>query len=160
ALLAPVVTLIVARGLLVPRSREQISPRFRGGLAAAAAAFLAAAGGSSALALANAPVGPDVYSPGVRELADRFAGRSTLLIAPDDVISDQHGRDFYSWELREASAASIAPASSANSSEEAPPHYDLVLTLDGVPAPPYSGLDKRATVDAVTLWRVKVPLGR
>ena len=52
------------------------------------------------LALANAPVGPDDYTPGVRKLANRFAGQPTLLLAPPNVIADQRGAEFYGWELR------------------------------------------------------------
>ena len=59
------------------------------------------------------------------ELSDRFAGRSVLLLVPDDVLADQHGEEFYGWELREAGSFSIEPASS----EPGTSGFDLVLRL-------------------------------
>ena len=81
-MVAPVAMLVSARGVLDPGFLARARPRSRRELGRAAAR-----GGvrrrrrrsPSALALANAPVGPREYTPGVGELADRFAGRSVLL---------------------------------------------------------------------------------
>ena len=81
-MLAPIVMLLAARGLLDPLAPLPLRRRSPRALAALAAAFAAAAALSSALALANAPVGPDDYTPGVRKLANRFGGQPTLLLAP------------------------------------------------------------------------------
>jgi hypothetical protein len=146
ALIAPMTMIISARGLLAPAAAG--SPRFRLPLAALVAAFSGAAALSSGLALANAPVGPTDYTPGVRELSQRFAGRPTLLLAPDDVIADQHGAAFYAWEMREADPACVEPVSAAGPFSG----IRLVLTVDGV-APP-AGAEPVADVDGANLWRL------
>jgi hypothetical protein len=63
-------------------------------------AFLAAAGGSAALALANGPVGPANYSAQLAELRENLPHGSIVVLAPDDVLADEHGIDYLSWELR------------------------------------------------------------
>jgi hypothetical protein len=118
---------------------------------ALAAVFAVAAAGSSLLALANAPVGPTEYSPGVRELSQRFAGRPTQLIAPADVIADQHGREFYSWELREAAPACVEAAGA-----ELLPEIRRVVTVDGAD-PGFEGLTRVAESSGVVIYRVDDP---
>jgi hypothetical protein len=68
--------------------------------AALAAAFLLAAGGSSVLALANGPVGPRGYSPELAELGADLGPGSTVVLAPPELLDDQHGTDYLLWELR------------------------------------------------------------
>ncbi len=65
-----------------------------------AAAFIALAGGSSLLALANGPVGPSDYSPALAELRPQLGPGSTLVVAPDELLDDEHGVDYLNWELR------------------------------------------------------------
>lgn len=67
---------------------------------ALAAVFLLAAGGSSVLALANGPVGPRGYSPELAELRGELGPGSTLVLAPPELLDDQHGTDYLLWELR------------------------------------------------------------
>jgi len=62
-------------------------------------AFLLAAGGSSALALVNGPVGPSGYSPELAEVGEDLSG-SVFVVAPTELLADQHGRDYLVWELR------------------------------------------------------------
>jgi hypothetical protein len=64
------------------------------------AAFLVGAGVSSALALVNGPVGPSAYSPALAELRPKLGSGSILVLAPDELLSDEHGLDYISWELR------------------------------------------------------------
>jgi len=152
-MVAPVAMLIAARGLLDPawltglRGREQMLR------AAASAAFVGAAALSSGLALANAPVGPAEYGPGVRALSQRFAGEPTLLLAPRDVVADQHGSEFYGWELREASPGCVA----ASPGRRLPPRVRLVVEVDGGGEPPFDGLSRLAETDGALLWRVEEP---
>jgi hypothetical protein len=89
-LMAPLVALIAARGVVA------------GGPWPLAALFVLGAGGSSVLALANGPVGPSDYSPGLAELRTRLGGEgaSTLVLAPAQLLDDEHGRDYLVWELR------------------------------------------------------------
>lgn len=65
-------------------------------------AFLAAAGGSSALALVNGPVGPGGYTPELRELARSgdLGDGSVYVTAPAELLDEQHGSDYLTWELR------------------------------------------------------------
>jgi len=160
ALAAPVAMLIAARGVLSPDFLT--GARERGGLlwSALAVAFVGAAAVASALALANAPVGPAEYTPGVRMLSERVAGRSTLLLAPDDVVADQRGRDFYGWELREASLGCVEPRSFARGRKRPPAAFDLIITVDGATQAPFPGLEEVASADRVTLWRAPRSPGR
>lgn len=110
-MIAPVAMLIAARGVLDPGFLGHRGDRSGLLRTAFGVAFVAAAAISSALALGNAPVGPREYTAGVTELGDRFAGRSVQLLAEDGVLADQHGEEFYGWELREARSFEIRPIS-------------------------------------------------
>jgi len=153
-MLAPVVMLLAARALVDPLAPI---PRLgsRRVLSGLAVTFLLAAPVSSALALANAPVGPNDYTPGVRKLANRFAEQSTLLLAPADVIADQHGAEFYGWELRGAGEAQVVASGSGGGPP--PPGVTRVLVVGGDQEPPFSGLKRIGSENRVVLWRV---LGR
>ncbi len=89
-LMSPLVALVAARGVVAA------------GPLPLAALFLLAAGGSSVLALANGPVGPSDYSPALAELRPKLGGEgaSTLVLAPKELLEEQHGRDYLTWELR------------------------------------------------------------
>jgi hypothetical protein len=65
-----------------------------------AAGFLAAVGACGVLVLANGPVGPTGYSPELAELRPQLHGESVLVVAPPELLDDQHGRDYLVWELR------------------------------------------------------------
>jgi hypothetical protein len=118
-ILAPLVMLVGARALLVMSPdladarrilrRRSLAYLFPGRARLAreqlivgivAVAFLAGAGISSALALVNGPVGPSAYSPALAELRPKLGLGSTLVLAPDDLLADEHGLDYLSWELR------------------------------------------------------------
>jgi hypothetical protein len=67
---------------------------------AAAALFVAAAGVCSLLALANAPVGPTSFSSKLSEYRKQVSSGPTLVVASPQLLSEQHGTPFLSWELR------------------------------------------------------------
>ncbi len=102
---ASVVALVILLPLL-DRSPGRVSVGMRQQVAqeplaaAAAAVFVIAAGACSLLALANAPVGPTSYSPALHGFRPLIAADSTLVLAPDELLADQHGAPFISWELR------------------------------------------------------------
>jgi hypothetical protein len=66
----------------------------------AAALFAAAAGVCSLLALANAPVGPTSYSSKLSEYRKQVGAGPTLVVASPQLLNDEHGAPFLSWEMR------------------------------------------------------------
>ena len=50
--------------------------------------------------LANGPVGPRGYSPELAELAGELGPDWTYVLAPVELLDDQHGLDYLLWELR------------------------------------------------------------
>ena len=69
-------------------------------LPVAAVPFAAAAGVCSLLALANAPVGPTSFSSKLSEYRKQVGEGPTLVVASPQLLSEQHGSPFLSWELR------------------------------------------------------------
>jgi hypothetical protein len=63
-------------------------------------AFWTAAAACTVLALVNGPVGPATYSPALTELRPELRQGSTLVLASEQLLADEHGRDYVVWELR------------------------------------------------------------
>jgi hypothetical protein len=165
---APLAMLVTARALL---SGEPVTPldRPRGAIArrrfpatgawvrweprlrpALAIAFLLAAAGSSLLALANGPVGPATYSSRLTEMRASLGEGSTLVLVPERMLADEHGRDYVVWELRGGRvcvAALGAPASSR------PPHGAAHVITQGPAIRPYRDLVLERRAPPYTLWR-------
>jgi hypothetical protein len=87
-LVAPLVSIIAVRALLAD------------GPALLTLAYLGAAGISTAVVLANGPIGPESYSPALAELRTQLGPGSTLVLAPRQFLDEEHGRDYLTWELR------------------------------------------------------------
>jgi hypothetical protein len=83
---------------LVPARRRDAKERLAVG--ALGALFLAGVGVSSGLALVNGPVGPRGYSPELAELRSELGAGSVLVLAPRELLDEQHGADYLAWELR------------------------------------------------------------
>jgi hypothetical protein len=145
------VMLIAAWGALEPAAPMPLRARFPRPVAAFGVTFAVAAALSSALVLVNAPVGPDDYTPGVRKLSNRFAGEPTLLLAPAEVVADRRGGEFYGWELRGASAVTVAALPGGG---DPPPGVSRVLVVGGDQEPPFAGLKRIGSANRVVLWRV------
>ena len=62
--------------------------------------YLLAAGACSLLALANAPVGPTSYSPALTGLRHDVGEGPTLVLASRQLLENEHGVPYISWELR------------------------------------------------------------
>jgi hypothetical protein len=124
--------------------------------AVAAAAFVLAAGVCSLLALANAPVGPTSYSPALFEFRAQVGAGPTLVIAPDELLADQLGGPFISWELR-GGRVCIESDSEAGSR---PPHgVRFVVTRDSGPgSPPFPGLRALRVAPPYVLWEATGPV--
>jgi hypothetical protein len=171
ALAAPLVMLISIRalaeaapsaqqtmGILRRRGIARLFPdsarlaRARLGLAAIAAAFTVAAAGCSVIALANGPVGPASYSPALAEL--RPLPGATLVLLPENVLADEHGRDYYVWELR---GGRVCVADDAEVGGRPPPGIRNVVVLAESGEPPLSGAASPRTAGPYTLWRISEP---
>ncbi|HET7589287.1 MAG TPA: hypothetical protein VFK14_03750 [Solirubrobacterales bacterium] len=102
---APLVALAILKPLcnralfLMPAIRRKGTPQ-RLVLPAAAALFAVAAGICSLLALANAPVGPTSYSAKLSDYRKLVGAGPTLVIASPQLLGEEHGAPFLSWELR------------------------------------------------------------
>jgi hypothetical protein len=126
--------------------------RARLALAALAAAFTVAAAGCSLVALANGPVGPASYSPALAEL--RPLDGATLVLLPADVLIDEHGRDYYVWELR---GGRVCVDDEAEAGGEPPSGIRNVVVLGHGGEPPFSGAVSPRTAGPYTLWRIAEP---
>jgi hypothetical protein len=122
---------------------------------AAAAVFVLAAGVCSLLALANAPVGPSSYSPALTGLRPEVANASTLVLASHELLADDHGVPYISWELR-GGRVCIA----AEGELEAPPHGVRFVVAAGDPgSPPFPGLRVKRVASPYVLWERSGPVG-
>jgi hypothetical protein len=102
-----------------------------------ALAFFGAAIGSSLLALANGPVGPATYTPALTELRGRLGHGSTLVLAPERILADEHGRDYLVWELR---GGRVCVAPQGPPTRAAPPDGVAHVITQGSTTPPFAGL--------------------
>jgi len=99
---------LVALAILLPLAGEAV--RLMGAmrpksapqrlLPLATALFVAAAGVCSLLALANAPVGPTSYSSTLSDYRKLVGAGPTLVVASPQLLREEHGTPFLSWELR------------------------------------------------------------
>jgi hypothetical protein len=121
----------------------------------ATTAFVFAAGACSLLALANVPVGPTSFSPVLHDIRPLVAADSTLVLASDPLLADQHGTPFISWELRGGHVC-IKAASEAGS--EPPAGVRFVITQGAPPQPPFRGFRIRRSTSAYVLWESTRPV--
>jgi hypothetical protein len=111
--------------------------------------YIAAAGACSLLAFANAPVGPTAYSPALTALRPLLAADSTLVLAPDRLLDEEHGARYIAWELR-GGRVCIEPASTAGGAP--PPGVRFVLSVDVGAQAPFPGLSLRRRAGPYLLW--------
>jgi hypothetical protein len=100
---------LVALAILLPLLSEACRFSYPGGnkvdrpralVPAAALFFVSAAGVCSLLALANAPVGPTSFSSKLSDYRKLVGAGPTLVVASPQLLSEEHGGPFLSWELR------------------------------------------------------------
>jgi hypothetical protein len=162
-LAALVILLPLASGLdwrFLPARREENATAPGPGAALrsfAAAAFVTAAGVCSLLALANAPVGPTSYSPSLTGLRPLVAADSTLVLASQELLVEQHGGPFISWELR-GGRVCIEPEDEAGGLP--PVGVRFVVTRGDAGPPPFNGLRVRRVAPPYVLWEYTGPVGR
>lgn len=158
---------LVALAILLPASeranafvlagRQELRSSGGGGragrvLPAALALYALAAGACSLLAFANAPVGPTAYSPALAGMRPLVGADSTLVIAPDRLLADEHGTPFLAWELR-GGRVCIAASSEIDAT---PPRGVRFVVTEGSPSePPYENLRLRRVAPPYVLWEVR-----
>jgi hypothetical protein len=120
-----------------------------------AATFVLAAGVCSLLALANAPVGPTSFSPALHDLRPLIAAGSTLVLAPDELLADQHGAPFVSWELR---GGRVCITAESEAGDRPPTGVRFVVTRGGPERPPYPALRVKRVASPYVLWESTRPV--
>ncbi len=120
--------------------------------AALAVAFCAAAGASTVLALVNGPVGPASYSPALTELRPELREGSTLVLLPQPVLADEHGRDYVVWELR-GGRVCVATETPATTGGAATTRAGIAHVVTGnQDSPPYAGFTLERRAGPYDLW--------
>jgi hypothetical protein len=135
-------------GSLGPKTRQRTIATF------AAALFVVSAGVCSLLAFANAPVGPSTYSPALTGLRPLVAHDSTLVLASDELLSDQHGTPYIAWELR-GGRVCVAAEGELDSLTRG---VRFVVTRGNADKPPFPGLDIRKVAPPYVLWEATGPI--
>ena len=154
-MIAPLATLVPVRELLAsgpaaaPRS---LVPARAGALLGIV--FVIGAGFSSLLALANAPVGPRDYSPGLTLLRSAVIDEPVLVLAPESQIADEHAEQFIDWELRGVVDLVVEAGGGETRPGRPPAGIRYVITGRAGPSPPYAGAELVKRVEPYRLWVV------
>jgi hypothetical protein len=111
--------------------------------------YLLAAAGCSLLAFANAPVGPSFYSPALTGLRDEVGEGPTLVLAPKQLLAEEHGTSYIAWELR-GGRVCIETPQEANG--HPPPGIRFVITELSAGHPPFTGVQPRLIAPPYLLW--------
>jgi hypothetical protein len=111
--------------------------------------YLLAAAGCSLLALANAPVGPSSYSPALTGLRDEVGEGPTLVLAPKQLLADEHGTPYIAWELRGGRVCIETPQ---EANDHPPPGIRFVITELSAGHPPLTGLRPDLIAPPYVLW--------
>jgi hypothetical protein len=146
---------VAALAIVLPLSRRPVGTL-----------YLLAAAGCSLLALANAPVGPTAYSPALTGLRPLVADASTLVLASDRLLEDEHGERYIVWELR---GGRVCVGGEGEAGGRPPPGVRFVVTEGGPTGgragaahePPFAGLRLRREADPYLLWETtRSPRGK
>ena len=131
---------------LISRAGQSASPA--GGAAAALVLYVLAAGTCSLLAFANAPVGPTSYSPALTGLRPLLGQDSTLVLASDELLADEHGERYIVWELR-GGRVCVEPESATGAS---PPAGVRFVVMEDASRPPFADLVFRRRAGPYAVW--------
>jgi hypothetical protein len=122
---------------------------------AACVVFLGAAGLCSALALANAPVGPGTYTSALTRLRPLVENDSTVVLASHELLEDDHGTNYIAWELR---GGRVCIETREEAAGKPPPGVRYVVVEGSRRKPPFKGLRLRKAASPYVLWEVKGPI--
>jgi hypothetical protein len=124
---------------------------------AACVVFLGAAGLCSALALANAPVGPSTYSPALTGFRPLVENGSTVFLASHELLEDDHGTPYIAWELR---GGRVCIETREEAAGKPPTGVRYVVVQGSKRKPPFKGLRLRKAVSPYVLWEVTGPVAK
>ena len=124
---------------------------------AALVVFLALAGLCSALALANAPVGPSTYTSALASMRPLIENGSTLILASPELLEDDHGTNYLAWELR---GGRVCIATRGEVGGKIPQGVRYVIAPGSRHKPPFEGLRLRKAISPYVLWEVKGPVAK
>jgi hypothetical protein len=116
--------------------------------------YLLAAAACSLLALANAPVGPSSYSPALTDLRPVVGEGPTLVLAARQLLDEEHGVSYVSWELRGGRVCIEA----ADEASHPPPGVRFVVAETGSRRPPFRGFRLDRVTAPYVLWRRTGPV--
>jgi hypothetical protein len=154
---------LCALTILLPLTEQAVwsfpvAIRQKGSTAATACVvFLAAAGLCSALALANAPVGPSTYTPALASLRPLVENDSTLILASPELLEDDHGTNYLAWELR---GGRVCIATRSEVGGKIPTGVRYVIVQGSRHKAPFEGLRLRKAISPYVLWEVKGPVAK
>ena len=172
-LASPLAMLISARALLSGEPAIQLGglrgavARRRGGFLGAwarhdsllrrglAIAFCGAAAGCTLIALVNGPVGPATYSQDLAKLRPLLGPGSTLVLAPEQLLANEHGRDYLVWELRGGRVC--VEVAGPRSAGPPPPGISQVIAPSPSTPAPFAKLALARRAGPYTLWRRRPP---
>ncbi len=113
--------------------------------------YLLAAAGCSLLALANAPIGPSVYSSSLTGFRADVGEGPTLVLASKQLLTEEHGTPYIAWELRGGRVCITA----AEEAKDRPPHgVRFVVSEAANVGPPFIGLRRVRAAPPYVLWEV------
>jgi len=113
--------------------------------------YLLAAAVCSLLALANAPVGPSSYSPALTGFRDDVGDGPTLVLASKQLLDDEQGTPYISWELRGGRVCIAA----VGETDDHPPHGVRFIVTESLDVgPPFVGLRRVRAAPPYVLWEV------
>jgi hypothetical protein len=154
-------------GRVSPPYGGKVDPRARSISSAvptlAALLFVVAAAVCSLLALANAPVGPTSFSPALHDIRPLVAADSTLVIASPQLLADEHGAPYISWELRGGRVCIEAEAKpdrfgSVTSIHRPPAGVRFVVTEGDGTDTPFTDVRIRRLASPYVLWEATKPV--
>jgi len=116
--------------------------------------YLFAAGGCSLLTLANAPVGPSSYSPALTSLRSDVGEGPTLVLASKQLLEDEHGVPYVTWEMR---GGRVCINATEEAGSQPPPGVRFVVAEVTPSEPPFPGLRVKRVAPPYILWEQTAP---
>ena len=158
AMIAPVAMLLIVRPLLDLKPSAGGEPGPVGILAPLAAAlFIVAAGACTLIVLARAPVGPTSYTPKLTELRPAIAASAAQVLAPAELLDQEHGVPFLAWELR-GGRVCIDPDPGGLLGPAPPPGVRFVIASADRGGTPYRSLRLVRHAGPYILWERAGPV--